>query len=98
MGEPLSARIERKNEKKGFHKKPSQPNECMEGKREGEEKRGLGRPKKSRNRKSLLLARKRRFSNSHAPFPLLVSPVPFAAQTVLNFHLPLPTHVASKKS
>ena len=82
MGEPLSARIERRNEKKGFHKKPSEPNECMEGKWGEEEKRGLGRLKKSRNRKSLSLARKIRFSNSHAPFPLPVSPVPFAAQTV----------------
>lgn len=37
MGEPLSARIERKNEKKGFHKKP--PNQTNAWKENGERKR-----------------------------------------------------------
>ena len=82
MGEPLSARIERKNEKRASIKNP--PNQTNAWEENGERKRNgvWVASKKSRNRKSLSLARKIRFSNSHAPFPLPVSPVPFAAQTV----------------
>ncbi len=59
MGEPLSARIERKNEKKGFHKKPSQPNECMEGKGRGRET-GFGSPQKIKKQEKSLAGQKKK--------------------------------------